>query len=137
MHKMRKMCNFRPFYDGFGLKIVNSRLLNFKILALPHIFFPLQQKTKEMSMDKKEMNLLATMVAEVVVQKLKGMRIGEAEYVDTKEAARIIGVSETYMRFLKKEYPDKYPTIKSGNKKQGRILFKRDALLRDFTPETI
>jgi hypothetical protein len=39
----------------------------------------LQQKTKEMSMDKKEMNLLATMVAEVVVQKLKGMRIGEAE----------------------------------------------------------
>ena len=135
---MRKMCKIPLFYGPFGLKIVNSRLYNFKILAFQSIIFPLQQKKpKEMSMDKKEMNLLATMVAEVVVQKLKGMRIGEAEYVDTKEAARIIGVSETYMRFLKKEYPDKYPTIKSGNKKQGRILFKRDALLRDFTPETI
>lgn len=134
---MRKMCKNPLFYGPFGLKIVNSRLYNFIILAFQSIIFPLQQKTKEMGMDKKEMNLLATMVAEVVVQKLKGMRIGEAEYVDTKEAARIIGVSETYMRFLKKEYPDKYPTIKSGNKKQGRILFKRDALLRDFTPETI
>ena len=118
------MCKNPLFYGPFGLKIVNSRLYNFKILAFQSIIFPLQQKTKEMGMDKKEMNLLATMVA-------------EAEYVDTKEAARIIGVSETYMRFLKKEYPDKYPTIKSGNKKQGRILFKRDALLRDFTPETI
>jgi len=136
MYKMRKMCKIPLFYGPFGLKIVNSRLCNFKILAFQSIIFPLQKK-KEMGMDKKEMNLLATMVAEVVVQKLKGMRIGEAEYVDTKEAARIIGVSETYMRFLKKEYPDKYPTIKSGNKKQGRILFKRDALLRDFTPEII
>ncbi|MBP1540838.1 MAG: hypothetical protein ILA25_01545 [Prevotella sp.] len=87
-------------------------------------------------MTKNEMNLLATMVAETVVQKLKGARISEAEYVDTKEAARILGVSETYMRFLKQEYPDKYPTIKKGNTPQGRVLFRRDALLKDFRPET-
>lgn len=80
-------------------------------------------------MDYQEMNVFAAMVAEQVVKKLKGVRnLTETEYVDTDEAARILGISANYLRQVK----DKYPHIKSGSGKQGRILFKRDALLQQF-----
>lgn len=80
-------------------------------------------------MDKEEMNVLATLVADQVIKKLQGVRhLSEAEYVNAEEAARILGVSANYLRQTK----DKYPHIKAGDKKQGRILFKRDALLNQF-----
>ncbi|MDO4197020.1 MAG: hypothetical protein Q4D33_12850 [Prevotellaceae bacterium] len=79
-------------------------------------------------MDYQEMNVFAAMVAEQVVKKLKGVRnLTETEYVDTDEAARILGISANYLRQVK----DKYPHMKAGGK-QGRILFKRDALLQQF-----
>ncbi len=75
------------------------------------------------------MCVLADLVAEQVIKKLKGAEnLTETEYVDTKEAARILGVSDNYLRQVK----DKFPHMKAGNRKQGRILFKRDTLLRDF-----
>lgn len=69
------------------------------------------------------------MVAEQVVKKLKSVgNLQETEYVDSYEAARILGVSPNYLRQVK----DRYPHIKAGNKKQGRIMFKRDALMNEF-----
>ncbi len=80
-------------------------------------------------MDRQEMTALAAMVAEQVVKKLKSVgNLQETEYVDSYEAARILGVSPNYLRQVK----DRYPHIKAGNKKQGRIMFKRDALMNEF-----
>ena len=80
-------------------------------------------------MDKQEMTVLAALVAEEVVKKLRGVRnLTEAEYVDANEAARILGVSPNYLRQIK----DRYPHMKAGDRKQGRILFRRDALLNEF-----
>ena len=75
------------------------------------------------------MSVFAAMVADQVIKRLKGVRsLVETEYVDTDEAARILGISANYLRQVK----DKYPHMKSGSGKQGRILFKRDALLEQF-----
>ena len=80
-------------------------------------------------MDYQEMSVFAAMVADQVIKRLKGVRsLVETEYVDTDEAARILGISANYLRQVK----DKYPHMKSGSGKQGRILFKRDALLEQF-----
>lgn len=80
-------------------------------------------------MDKNELNFLADQVADLVVKKLKSVRnLSETEYVDTEEAARILGVSANYLRQVK----DRYPHLKAGDRKQGRIMFKRDELLNEF-----
>ena len=80
-------------------------------------------------MERKEMCVLAELVADQVIKKLRGVEnLSEVEYVDTKEAARILGVSDNYLRQVK----DKFPHLKAGDRKQGRILFKRDSLLREF-----
>jgi hypothetical protein len=82
-----------------------------------------------MMMTKEEISVFAAMVADQVVKKLKGVRnLSEAEYVDANEAARILGVSANYLRQVK----DRYPHIKAGDQKQGRIMFRRDALLNEF-----
>ena len=75
------------------------------------------------------MTVLAALVADQVVKKLKGMpNQSEPEFVDTEEAARILGFSTNYLRQVK----DRYPHIKAGDQKQGRIMFRRDALLNEF-----
>lgn len=80
-------------------------------------------------MNKEDISLLACMVADQVVKKLKSVsNLSTTEYVDTEEAARILGVSANYLRQVK----DRYPHMKAGNRKQGRIMFKRDALLNEF-----
>jgi len=84
---------------------------------------------KTTNMNKEEMTVLAALVADQVVKKLNGVRnLSETEYVDANEAARILGVSANYLRQVK----DRYPHIKAGDQKQGRIMFRRDALLNEF-----
>ncbi len=80
-------------------------------------------------MNTEDIKVLASLVAEEVVKTLKGVRnFQEPEYVDTDEAARILGVSANYLRQVK----DRYPHTKIGNNKQSRIMFRRDALLSEF-----
>lgn len=68
-------------------------------------------------------------LAEEVAKKLKSScHLGETEYVDTEEAARILGMSPTYLRAMK----DRYPHIKAGDHKQARIMFRRDSLFNQF-----
>ena len=89
--------------------------------------------------EKKELaNILAETVlssefldklAAEVAKKLKSScHLGETEYVDTEEAARILGMSPTYLRAMK----DRYPHIKAGDHKQARIMFRRDTLFNQF-----
>lgn len=80
-------------------------------------------------MNKEEMTVLAALVADEVVKKLSSVRSSsETEYVDTEQAARILGVSANYLRQVK----DKYPHVKAGNHQQGRIMFLRQALMKEF-----
>ncbi len=79
---------------------------------------------------KKELSIISDMVADKVVERVKEelKDVRQPEMVDSKEAAKILGVCPDYLRRTK----DRYPHIKSGQNKQGRILFQRDALLKSF-----
>ncbi|MGM9697990.1 MAG: hypothetical protein ACI3Y0_05040 [Prevotella sp.] len=85
-------------------------------------------------MKKNEMIELAAMVADEVVKKLRGIgSLPETEYVDTEEAARILGMKPNYLRQVK----DRYPHIKAGDNKQGRIMFRRDSLMCQFNTNKV
>ena len=63
-------------------------------------------------------------LADALMQRLQE-RQQVTEYVRTSEAARILGVSEAYLRQIK----DRYPHKKASINQQGALLFRRDALL--------
>ena len=66
-----------------------------------------------------------------VVEQLKGIvRIQgeEEEYVDAKEAARILGLAPSYVRSQRHRFPHK----KVGNSNQGRLLFLKSGLLQNY-----
>lgn len=77
------------------------------------------------------------MLAELVAKKSVAMIMAQVgnnkssdddEYVDSKEAARILGVTPNYIRSMK----DKFPHKKIGSHQQGRILFRRSELLKNY-----
>lgn len=75
-------------------------------------------------MQKKEITVLALMIAQAVVKEMgkeSKCTAKNAEYVDIHVAAEILGYSITYMRQIK----NRFPYIKVGANKQGRIMFKR------------
>ena len=85
-------------------------------------------------MKQKEIQELVRQIAEtttrMVITQLRSMRdLSESEMVDTREAARILGVSPAYLRQIK----DKYPHKKSGSTQQGRVLFRREDLLKSVS----
>lgn len=51
------------------------------------------------------------------------------EMVTTEEAARILHITPDRLRHIK----DRFPHVKSGGAKQGKLLFKRDALLENYS----
>lgn len=78
-------------------------------------------------MKKKEITVLALMIAQAVVKEMEKeskCTAKYAEYVDIHVAAEMLGYSITYMRQIK----NRFQFIKIGNNKQGRIMFKRAAL---------
>jgi hypothetical protein len=84
-------------------------------------------------MDQQEMTKLAEMTAvrtaSIVIKQLADMHIGESnDLIDSKEAARLLGLTPSYVRSMK----DKFPHVKVGNHSQGRILFKRSELLANY-----
>ena len=85
-------------------------------------------------MKKEEMQELVRQIAEtttkMVITQLRSMReLSESEMVDTREAARILGVSPAYLRQIK----DKFPHKKSGSTQQGRVLFRREDLIKSVS----
>ena len=83
-------------------------------------------------MKQDEMKKLAEMTASLVLkglQKEKSLdHTDDNDYIDSKEAAALLGLTPNYLRSQK----DKYPHIKVGNTNQGRILFKRSELLANY-----
>lgn len=85
-------------------------------------------------MKKEEMKELVREIAQtttkMVITQLRSMRdLKETEMVDTREAARILGVSPAYLRQIK----DKFPHKKSGSTQQGRVLFRREDLIKSIS----
>ncbi len=85
-------------------------------------------------MTNEEMTKLAEMTARrtatIVIKQLSEMHVGESnDLIDSKEAARLLGLTPNYLRSMK----DKFPHVKVGDNRQGRILFKRSELLANYT----
>lgn len=85
-------------------------------------------------MTNEEMTKLAEMTARrtatIVIKQLSEMHVGESnDLIDSKEAARLHGLTPNYLRSMK----DKFPHVKVGDNRQGRILFKRSELLANYT----
>lgn len=81
-------------------------------------------------MTKEEMKKVAEMTAKIVVKELRGELPGSDEdLVDSKEAARILGITPNYLRIIK----DRFPHVKIGGNQQGRILFLRRELIASYT----
>lgn len=84
-------------------------------------------------MKKYELDILAELlsdkVADKVLKRLGKMPVdAQDEMVDSKEAARMIGVSPAYIRQLK----DRIPHVKAGQHKQGRIFFRKADVISAF-----
>lgn len=86
-------------------------------------------------MKKEEMvrltNMIAERTADIVIERLKGStatKVDDDEYVDSKEAARILDVTPRYLCSMKHKFPHK----KVGNYSQGRVLFKKSELLANY-----
>jgi hypothetical protein len=88
----------------------------------------------------KLIEVTARRTATIVVKQLIGMNTGGVNFVgvnssggddlcDTREAARLLGLTPNYLRSMK----DKFPHVKVGDNRQGRILFKRSELLTNYT----
>ena len=85
-------------------------------------------------MTNEEMTKLAEMTARrtatIVIKQLSEMHVGESnDLIDSKEAARLLGLTPNYLRSMK----NKFPHVKVGDNRQGRILFKRSELLANYT----
>ncbi len=84
-------------------------------------------------MKKHELDMLADILSEKVIDKMM-KRMGKIQFdaqdemVDSKEAAKMIGVCPAYMRQLK----DRIPHVKVGQHKQGRILFRKADVINAF-----
>ena len=63
-------------------------------------------------------------IVDAVVQRLQQQP--QTEYVRTSEAAKILGVSEAYLRQTKGKYSYK----KSSDKQQGALMFRKDTLIK-------
>lgn len=83
------------------------------------------------ALDSKTIEAIARKSAKYVVSELKKDNGTEKEMVTTAEAARILGISQNYLRAIK----DNFRYIKGGGAKCGRILFEKDSLIENYIGE--
>lgn len=80
----------------------------------------------EIELSQKTIDQIAYKVCLMLQKKTGGP--DQPEMVTTREAARILCISEGRMRQIK----NRFPHIKNGDSAQGKLLFKRDALLAEY-----
>lgn len=71
---------------------------------------------------------LAPRVAKIIKNEMMKQEPVDDEWVSTKVAASILGISQDRMRKIK----GKYPHIKNGDKDQGNLRFKRSSLVEHY-----
>ena len=86
----------------------------------------------DITLNSKQIHQIADKTAKIVLRHLKPAESDcGSKLVNVREAARILGISETHMRSIKEDYP----YIRRGKNQQGHIYFSRDALLASL-PKT-
>lgn len=79
----------------------------------------------EMTLSDKTVEKIANRTATILYNRLKTNLDDKKELVSVKEAARILGVTENYMRSIK----DDYSYIRRGKNQKGNIFFIRESLI--------
>ncbi len=88
------------------------------------IYFPDQKVTYAQFLED-----VSRKVAILVEQRISRHLEKDPIMVTTEEAARILNITPDRLRHIK----DRFPHIKNGDKQQGKLLFKRDALLAEYS----
>ena len=79
----------------------------------------------------KDIDAIAYKAATIVVRLLKKHNGDDAKtpvMVSTREAAAILHISPGRMR----QIAERFPHVKQGNSKQGKLLFVKDALIENY-----
>lgn len=79
----------------------------------------------------KDIDAIAYKAATIVVRLLKKHNSDDAKtpvMVSTKEAAAILHISPGRMR----QIAERFPHVKQGNSRQGKLLFVKDALIENY-----
>ncbi len=85
----------------------------------------------EIELTQRTIDAIAYRTAVIVMQKLKKAQKESQnlpKMVSTREAAAILGITPGRMR----QIAERFPHIKQGEHKQGKLLFVRDALLENY-----
>ncbi|MGN1260486.1 MAG: hypothetical protein ACI4UC_05195 [Alloprevotella sp.] len=85
----------------------------------------------EIELTQRTIDAIAYRTAVIVMQKLKKAQKESQnlpKMVSTREAAAILGITSERMR----QIAERFPHIKQGEHKQGKLLFVRDALLENY-----
>ena len=86
---------------------------------------------ESVKLDPKTIDAIARKSATYVLNGLKKKKNNDKEMVTAAEAARILGISQNYLRAIK----DNFRYVKGGGAKCGRILFEKDSLIENYIGE--
>lgn len=86
-----------------------------------------------MKLDSKTIDAIARKSAQYVLTGLKKNKCAEKEMVTAAEAAKILGITQNYLRTIK----DNFRYVKVGGTKYGRILFEKDSLVENYIKEKV
>jgi len=81
----------------------------------------------EITLSQHDINAIAYQVATILAKRIKQQN-EQPEMVTTAEAASILRISPQRMR----QIADRYPHIKQGENKQGKLLFVRKSLIENY-----
>ena len=85
----------------------------------------------EVELSQRTIDAIAYRAATIIMQKMKNAPEESRDFpkmVTTSEAAAILGITPGRMR----QIAERFPHIKQGENKQGKLLFVRNALLENY-----
>lgn len=82
----------------------------------------------EIELSQKTIDEIARKVALILARKMREKKEDTPKMVSVREAASILGITPARMRMI----AGRFPHIKQGDSKQGRILFLRSGLLENY-----
>ena len=85
----------------------------------------------EIELSQRTIDAIAYRAATIIMQKMKKAQKTGSDLpmmVSSREAAAILGITPGRMR----QIAERFPHIKQGDNKQGKLLFVRDALLENY-----
>jgi predicted transcriptional regulator of viral defense system len=82
----------------------------------------------EIELSQKTIDAIAHKTALILARKMRNKNGDASKMVSVREAAEILGITPARMR----QIAGRFPHVKQGDSKQGRILFLRSGLLENY-----